>query len=121
MEKEHWFKKFIRYGDLNLRVYFIVFIIVVGLLYKIYNVKKWEEMMAGQTSQTYAKYSSYTHFYNNGPESYFIFYVNKVKYEFSESGKFDFLSKGDTVLIKYATSDPNYAMVINFHYKNRKK
>jgi hypothetical protein len=93
----------------------------VGIPYNFYNDKKWEEMMAGPTSKTYAKYSSYTVFARGGPQSYFIFYVSKVKYEFSVSGRYNFLTKGDTVLIKYAISDPNYAKVIDFHYKNRKK
>lgn len=120
MEKSHWFKRFLKFADFNPIVYVIILIAFIGIPYRIYTDKKWDEMMSGPTTETYATYIRFEPI-RNGSRSCFIFYVNKNKYELYESGKYHFLSVGDTVLIKYANSDPNYAEVTNFLYMDKFK
>jgi hypothetical protein len=120
MEKKHWFKRFLNYSDYNPIVYFVIVIIIIGIPYKIYTNNKWDKMMAGPTTESFATYSYFSPA-KNGSYSNFIFYVNHKKYSLSESGKYYFLSVGDSVKIRYSNKDPNYAEVINFLYMDKFK
>jgi hypothetical protein len=77
--------------------------------------------MSKNTKQTIAIYDSYTTVRITGPISYFYFEHNHRKILLEELGKYDFLKKGDTVLIKYSLEDPSIAEVIDFCYMKKHK
>lgn len=49
------------------------------------------------------------------------FYINGKEYEAGKLGKYDFLQKEDTVLIKYSVEDPSVAEIVNVFYMQKYK
>lgn len=76
----------------------------------------------GILKKTLAIYDSYTVVRNTGPISYFYFKIKKdEKILLEEIGRYDFLQKEDTVLIKYSLEDPSIGEVIDPCYMQKHK
>ena len=99
----------------------IIIFFILAFILNYFVQKRNHELISRNTLETYAFYDSYTVVKNTGPISYFNFQVKGQKILFYELGKYDFLKKGDTVLIKYSAEDPNIAEVIDFCYMQKYK
>lgn len=77
--------------------------------------------MSKNTKKSIAFFDGYTVFRNVGPQSFFNFYVQRTKYKIEKHGRFNFLQKGDTVLIEYSIEDPSVGKVIDFCYMKKHK
>lgn len=49
----------------------------------------------------------------------FKYKIDKIEYSFNQSGTFDFMEVGDTVLIEYAVEDPSVARVVDKYYMKK--
>ena len=106
--------------NINKIVLFILFV-GISIIIGFYTKSKKERMLSLATLKTVAIYKETIVHYNTGPTSYFLYKANNVGYILNQYGKFDFLQKGDTVLIEYSKEDPSVARVIDFKYMQKFK
>lgn len=107
-----WNKKYIVYV-------FLFFSIGFGVNYII--DKRYERLMSKNTKQALAIYDDLIIMRNRGPVSFFIFKEKTDNILIDINGEYNFLQKGDTVLIKYSIEDPTVAEVIDFCYMKKHK
>ncbi len=101
-------------------LYFLLFIIcsvVIGEFVK----KRRLNLLSQNTNQIIAKYGDFTVMRNRGPVTFFTYKLKNEVFTIDVNGKYDFLQKGDTVIVKYSIEDPSVATVVEFCYmKNHK-
>lgn len=106
---------------LKSKVFIFILFLLVSIIIGFYNQNRREKLLKFNTKETHAIYDGFAIVKNTGPESYFYFKVNDQKILTFELGKYEFLQKGDTVLIKYSLEDPSVAEVIDFCYMRKHK
>ena len=99
----------------------LLLVVILGLLTNFLLDKRYVKLMSKNTKQCIAKDDSYSNGRISGPISNFYNEQNNRKILLEELGKYDFLIKGDTVLIKYSLEDPRIAEVIDFCYMKKHK
>lgn len=99
----------------------ITILVILGLIVNYYLDKRNERLMSKNTDTTIGVYDGFIVVRNTGPKSYFYYFIKDKKMLTSEPGKFNFLQKGDTVLIKYSIEDPSVAEVIDYCYMQKHK
>ena len=104
----------------NKVIIFISFV-TISVLIGNYRKSKIISLLSENTSETHAIYDKYIVVYNTGPISYFSYSIDGKKYDSNQYGKFIYLEKGDTILIKYSNSDPFVAEIIDPCYMNKHK
>lgn len=102
-------------------ILYIGLFFLIGFSVNYFIDKRNERLMSKDTIKTYATYDKHIVFARSGPRSYFYFYVDSQKFSLTQYGRFDFLQKGDTVLIEYSKEDPSVARVIDFKYMQKFK
>ena len=86
-----------------------------------YNKNKRQSLLANNTKISFAIYDGNTVVRNSGTISYFYLKLKNRIILIEELGKYGFLSKGDTVLVKYSLEKPDVAKVIDFCYMKKHK
>lgn len=104
---------------INILVIFLI--LSVAFAIKLYNDKKSNELLNGETSITFGYYAGNTIYYAGGPESYFNYYLKGEKYRLSISKKIDFLTIGDTILVRYSVTQPSVAEVEDLYFMEKYK
>jgi len=102
-------------------IIYIFLFFLIGFSANYFIDKRNEKLMSKGTIKTYAIYDKNIVFARSGPRSYFNYYVDKQKLSLTQYGKFNFLEKGDTVLIEYSIEGPSAARVIDFKYMQKFK
>jgi hypothetical protein len=101
---------------------YIVVFFTIGFILNYFLDKRYDNLISKNTKKTIAIYDGYEVGYNSGPVSYFYFRSKNNNMELLDLyGKYNFLQKGDTVLIIYSKEDPSVGKVIDFCYMKKHK
>jgi hypothetical protein len=106
--KNHWFKLVLGFQ-------------IVFVIYGIYRNNRIDYLMNGRTKKNKA---IIMHISDGAaihclPSAKYYYYVQNIKYYFSNDGNFNHLKKGDTILIKYSLEDPSKSRVIDKYYMRK--
>jgi hypothetical protein len=105
----------------KINILVILGIFSIALAVKLYNDKKSNELLQGETLITFGIFTSYTNVYKSGRVGFFDYKVNRKDYDLRVAKNLDFMEKGDTILIRYSLTHPSISEVEDLYYMEKYK